>query len=521
MMAEVATTKNLRRAHGRGVLLSALEKDNILTKVMVFPDGRFITKTKLWDEYWQSVYELKHEKVAEDLNKLHIIWNDYIHFRFNASLRQDFCYRYFTLLGTLLSLHAEFIGQEWKHGLQATLGFECFGIASVTDNKVFAGGICTLRNPCYLLVKLKMPEVLNDPQYLPVITVPDIEEPELFYHYRQYALSHDSPLSLFLYPAASGMKRLASLKLIHSLVGGMSDGIDPRTLERAHRLYRHIIRRIIEANGKMIVLEIADIGAGSGSLSAAICREIQNSGVTPKLRVWFVDLEHADPSRFLHTKKLRAFSDNLNYIGDNYRNWLARPRPLPVKNGLRIALVSKLFNNLSLFSVRCLSGEQLSPFHEYPDPEKHRPSICLAPHGAGIESLAVSNTRIQLQEGRAFSQASLSEFYEGLYVLSGKSHPDEAPENRLFLPVRLFHPECLITSNSKSVIACLTENCDYVIIEDADLRPQELIDHAIKYSLSSLIIYDMTKALRLKGNYLYVIWNSKAVTPHLSGEQIW
>jgi hypothetical protein len=324
-------------------------------------------------------------------------------------------------------------------------------------------------------------------------------------------MSRNSPISLLLYPAVSEKKRSASFKLINSLVGGVTCGIDPRTLERARRLYRSIIHPLVEANSPCEVtinLELADIGAGSGSLSAAICREIQNTDVTPKLRLWFVDLEPADPARFFRSEKLRAFTDNLNFIGDDYRNWLTRPQPLPAKNGLRIALVSKLFNNLSSFSIRCLSGEQLYPFLEnengYSDTEKHRPSICLAPHGTGIESLAISNTRVQLQEGRAFSQPSLSEFYQGL-----------------FLPVRSFNPECLVTLNGKSVVSCLAENCDYIIIEDADLRPQDLIGHATRYSLGSLTICDMTKALKLKGNYLYVIWTRKAINPQLSGEQIW
>ena len=528
MIATRLATKNLQRVHGRGLLLSASEKDIILTEVRVFPDGRFTTETKLWDEYWQLVHELGHEKIEEDLNKLQIAWNDYIHSGFNASLGQYFCYRYFTLLDTLLSLRMELKAQEWLPMLQRVLGFECFGITSAIDNKIFAAGTCTLRNPCYLLAKLKMPEVLDDPQFLPVITVPDIDEPALFYHYRQYTMSRNSPMSLLLYPAVSEQKRPASFKLINSLVGGVTCGIDPRTLERARRLYRSIIHPLVEANSPCEVtinLELADIGAGSGSLSAAICREIQNTDVTPKLRLWFVDLEPADPARFFRSEKLRAFTDNLNFIGDDYRNWLTRPQPLPAKNGLRIALVSKLFNNLSSFSIRCLSGEQLYPFLEnengYSDTEKHRPSICLAPHGTGIESLAISNTRVQLQEGRAFSQPSLSEFYQGLYLLSGKADSDESPENGLFLPVRSFNPECLVTLNGKSVVSCLAENCDYIIIEDADLRPQDLIGHATRYSLGSLTICDMTKALKLKGNYLYVIWTRKAINPQLSGEQIW
>jgi len=426
-----------------------------------------------------------------------------------------------------LSLRTEFNTQEWVHSLQTVLGFECFGIASATYDKILAAGTCTLRNPCYLLAKLKMPFALDDPRLLAVITAPAIEQPELFFHYRQYSLSTDSPMSILLYPAVSIVKRLESFKLINSLVGGVSYGIDPRTVERARRIFQGIIRPLIEQKShykKAINLELADIGSGSGGLSAAICRKIYSLGVTPKLSLWFVDLEPADPARFFRNDKLRVFTDNLNFIGDDYRDWLTRPRPLPVKNGLRLALISNLFNNLSSFSVHCLSAENLPLFLEHDECselEKCRPSVCLAPHGTGVESLAISSTQFQLPEGRTFSQASLSKFYQGLYLLSGKADSGELPENGLFLPVRSFNPECLVTSNGKSVISCLVEECDYIIIEDADLRPQDLIDHARRYSLGSLTICDMTKALKLKSIYLYIIRPGKVNNLQLTGDQIW
>ena len=327
MTASQLTTINLQRVHGRGLLLSTLEEDSILTGVKVFDNRRFKMETKCWDEYWQPVSKLCHGRnnVEENLSMLHTAWNKYIRSKLNISLGQNYCYSYFTVLDTLLSLRTEFNTQEWVHSLQTVLGFECFGIASATNDKVLAAGTCTLRNPCYLLAKLKMPFALDDPRLLAVITAPAIEQPELFFHYRQYSLSTDSPMSILLYPAVSIVKRLESFKLINSLVGGVSYGIDPRTVERARRIFQGIIRPLIEQKSnykKAINLELADIGSGSGGLSAAICRKIYSLGVTPKLSLWFVDLEPADPARFFRNDKLRVFTDNLNFIGDDYRDWL-------------------------------------------------------------------------------------------------------------------------------------------------------------------------------------------------------
>ena len=532
MTIVLAPAESLVRVHGRGLLLSILEKDTILTRIKVLDNGRFVLETNDWDSYWQPLHELNHRELEDALDALHFAWRDYIRSGFNPLLRQEFCFRYFSLLDVLISSYREeIVPLSWVHTLKTVLGFECFGITSATsDSEVLSAGTCTLRNPCYLLAKLKMPESMDDPQFLPIISVANSDKPELFYHYRQYTVSPDSPISLLFYPAASVEKRAASFRLLNSLVGSVSYGIDPRTRERAQRLYHGIIHPIIEANGieaEVFPLEFIDVGAGSGGLTASICRQILRMGLKPRFRLWFVDLEPSDPARFFRAKRLRAFVDSLTFLGDDYRSWLSRSQPLPPTNGLRIALVSKLFNNLSSFSICFLSKEESLPLLNrmvvHSDSEAHRPSICLAPNGDGVKSLAVSNTRIPLREGRTFAQVSLSDFYRGMYLMSRPKESIDTPQEGIFLPVRSFNPGCLITSDGNSVILRLAENCNYIIIEDADLKPQDLINHLKEFSLRSLIAYDMTKALGMVGNYAYVVWSKNEVReePNFVGKRIW
>jgi hypothetical protein len=234
-----APVKNLVRVYGRGQIPSILEKETILTGIKVFDGGRFILEMEDWSSYWQPLHKLGNKKVEENLDALHSAWRDYLRSGFNSTFRQEFCFRYFSLLDVLLSIHSESDAtQSWLHALHTALGFECFGVtSSASDSEVFGAGTCTSRNPCYLLAKLKMSDVLDDPQFLPVITVVSTKKPELFYHYRQYTLSPDSPASLMFYPAASEERRSASFRLINSLAGGVSYGVDPRTRERAKRLY--------------------------------------------------------------------------------------------------------------------------------------------------------------------------------------------------------------------------------------------------------------------------------------------
>ncbi len=526
--------ERIARIHGRGLLLSILEKALILTRIKVFDDGRFVVETEDWSSYWKPLHELDQSETKENLNELHSAWCNYIHSSFSSALRREFCFRYFTLLDTVLSNFPKASAHNsWVDALQATLGFECFGITRSSNVEVLGAGTCTLRNPCYLLAKLKMPDVLDDPQFLPIITVAGDGKPELFYHYRQYTLSVDSPMSLMFYPAISGAKRSASFRLINSLAGGVSYPIDPRTRERAQRLCQGIIRPIMEANkqteSETACIELVDVGAGSGSLTSCICREIQemtaSTGFHPKLRLWFVDLEPSDPTRFFRAKRLRGLVDSLTFLGNDYRDWLSQPQPSPPANGLRIVLISRLLNNLSRFYIRRLSEEEshliLNNRATTSGSEIYLPSVCLAPDSRGIESLLVSNARVALCDGRTFAQASLARFYVGLLLLI-TTNPADVPTDGLFLPVRTFNLDCLLTLDGKSVISRLAENCDYIVIEDADLRQQGLIEHTTRFSLHSIVVYDMTKALGLTGNYAYVVWpKTRAVPPNFAGEQIW
>lgn len=65
-------------------------------------------------------------------------------------------------------------------------------------------------------------------------------------------------------------------------------------------------------------LEFVDVGAGSGGLTSTICRRIHDAGFKLKFRLWFVDLEPADPVRFFRERKSRGVVDSLLYLGDDY-----------------------------------------------------------------------------------------------------------------------------------------------------------------------------------------------------------
>jgi hypothetical protein len=381
------------------------------------------------------------------------------------------------------------------------------------------------------LAKLKRPDALDDTQFLPLVAVGDDESTGLFYHYRQYRLGKDSPLSLLLYLAASPALRSASFNFVDSLAGGVGSDGDPRIEQRARRLSERVLKPIIRAmhhnSSGLTSIEFVDVGAGSGALTASICRKLvgwcRAVGFSPRFRLWFVDLCLADPARFFRAADVRSSIDSLMFLGNDYRGWLARPRPLPVSSGLRVALISKLFNNLSQFSVCPLRTDVLPLevvgsllFKE----GKHLPVQCLAPDGWGPDAILVSNSRVALPGGRTFAQVSLSEFYRALWLTSTTAGANRVPENGVCLPLRALDPECLVTSDGASVLARLLEHCDYLIVEDADLRPSDLAEHLQAFSLHKLAACDMTKAMGLAGNYAYVLWPRDCEDPPLGGERL-
>jgi hypothetical protein len=479
--------RHLLRLRGRGRLLALLEAPVLLTNLSVAPDGRFVPETQTWDTFWAPVRQLANRQIDGALGALYAAWQDYIRSRFDPPLQRDYCFRHFHLLELMLSWREELrYSYLWRRALRAAIGFECFRLSAPSlSPEVLAAGTTTLRNPCYLLAKLKWPEALDDTQFLPLITVWDEGSGGLFYHYRQYRLAKDSPLSLLLYPAASSALRSASFNLVDSLVGGVGSDRDPRIAQRARRLWKRVLKPIIQAvypKPSAIRLEFVDVGAGSGALTAALCRKLlawgAATGFSPRFRLWFVDLCLADPARFFRAADLRSSIDSLMFLGDDCRGWLARVEPLPRTSGLRVALISKLFNNLSHFSV-CHVRTNVLPsqvvgsvlFRE----GKHLPTYCLAPDGPGPEALMISNSRVALPGGRTFAQASLSEFYRAARLALATARANDVPEDGVCLPLRALDPECLVTSDRASVLARLLDHCDYLIVEDADLKPMDLV----------------------------------------------
>ncbi len=505
---------------GVGRLIAILETPVLVSRIAIHRDALQV-ETIDWNAYWAPAHALGAPNIDHAIEELHAVWLQYILSSFDAKIRRSYCYTYFRLLDAVSQSRRQ-KDEYYLHrvALRRTAAFECI---AVTDSNPGQGTLVaattTVRNPPYLLAKLKRPRALDDGRFLSLVTVPCDEAAPLFYNYRQYRLSADSPLSLMLYPAVPASIRTASFPVIDAFAQRVGPGIDPRVAQRARRLAMTLLVPLAAQHrsaSARFFLELVDVGAGTGALSAALCRHLLKAELTQALglRLWFVDICPASPARFFAVPSLHRVVDSLTYVGADYRQWLARTEPLPASPNLRIAILSKLFNNLSRFKLDSIST------HVLPSAGVNAsPSVCLAPGGAGSEQLQVGAKPLNLATGRTFDQGSLAGYYEALRVACGGD--GECGQDHRTVPIRSFEPACLTDQNGESCLARLLERCQYVIIEDGDLRPADLVNHAAQFRMKEAVAMDLTHALGMSRNHVYLLAGAGQPLPPLNGHPLW
>ena len=538
----IAPDGTLARDYARGSILKVLERDVLLTRVTTGPDGRVLVATQPWDRYWGPIKALGLRGATRCLEALQCIWRSHVADGFTQGRRRELCFRYFVVLDFLLGECEARPGCPLRRAaLWRALAFECFGIVPAGSDEPVAAGTSTLRNPCYLLAKLKAPDALDATEYLPLVTAPGGGEPRLFYHYRRHKLSVSSDSSVLLYACAHRSERQESFRALASLQRQIGSGLDPRAAERATRIARHVIgpylRGVVSCRGEEpqspVDVELVDIGAGSGVLAACLCRQakgvLDSEGVPSRFRVWMVDLSLADPVRFFAARKQRSSVDCLTAVATDYRSWLDGEHPLPRRNGIRIALLSCLFNNLSEVKTGRIATRRIArDTGGGPVARLWRDSLptrCLAPDGPGPESLTMSSSPVWVASERALLQPSLLPYLRALDQVSTadpgvQEHHGDA--DSIVMPLRRLDPECLRTRKGASVLGKLLEHCSLVIVQDVDLTPTMLQTHGEQLRTQKTAAVDVTKTLGLKRHYAYALGNtSDRALRCLKGRALW
>ncbi|MEX2225052.1 MAG: hypothetical protein WEB52_01235 [Dehalococcoidia bacterium] len=465
-------------------------------------------------------------RLIENCGELRSRWHAYIESGFGAETVQPYCLAYWSLLEDLVEVAtAANTSPAVRQAITAAATFESFSVIDVRGKRL-AAATTTLRNPVYLLARLKWPTVPHTMRFLPLIALKDAA-PSTFGHYRRYPLSDDGDLSLLVYPTNQAGGDRASMSVISGLANRLGSSSDPLVADRSHRLWDHAVRPLLEQHAPeqgAATFDFFDLGAGTGALTAELCRKLvawaTGEGIDPRLRFILIDSSGTALSDTFADPAVRAATEGLSRMPVDYRAWLAQRHDPPSRRGMRLGLACKILDMSSAFEVRPLRRSELptpSASDRWFSPAERSPAKWLATLRTNPDDLLTSAVRFQVADGHVLAQPALSRYFAALTLVAD----DAQIGGELYLPVRRFDPSALITSAGASVLAEMLKRCDFLIIEDADLRPRELAEHMRKFELHDIMVEDMTAAMRLAGNYAYVLSRKEARNGfQLGGERV-
>lgn len=527
-MANLLGQTSLR---GRGQALHRLDIQHVLRSgaliqsLTVDEAGHIDIRACDWDAYWGDA-ACQDNQLRPWLDHLHTVRKQYLDDDYRLDRAIPYCKSYFELLRNLL---------RWpdKHdALRALIGLESFGIGWSGCEGFHAAGTISIRNPVYLLAKLREPKAYEDAKFLPIICPQPPasgENAAWFYYYRQIKIQSGPDASLLIYPSVDQPRRSDSFRCIEALSSALRFKPDPRSRQRGERIadwavapFLHSQRSIPPGRSEVSFI---DLGGGSGALLAEVCKRLvkEHGPVLGERKFsWsIVDVSPQDASRRTQSRELRPYMSYLEYLPADLARWLMEES----QDGQRkynLALVSRLLNNLSRIEIESSSDPdviaKLSAVRKRPASGVIHPADCLSEPSPDCRSLVASNARVRLHGGTAFRQASLSDYFQALHRISHASQ--EAGESTVYFPVRRFNEEALILPDDSSMLDRLCQLAGMVVIEDVDLRAEVLIDHLKNRGLDHLAASDATDRLRMQSASLLCVCSRELETA-LPGSQIW
>jgi hypothetical protein len=540
-LSPVARPSGLYREYIASEIKKILLSEDILIKILVDWYGHPTFIKQNWCQYWEPVIPSLPSACLNILENLRKARRQYILERFGRQAMISYCFNYFCLLEEILSTLKNARDETAKSALLSkVLGFENFIIRWADGASGSACGTSTVRNPCYLLAKIKQPQAHDDPKFLAIITGPDISNPnegQLFYHYRQYKIDGEFGISLLLYPAVALSQRANSFTLIESLAPGFSDSSDPRCKKRSQILadlaISPFLSKLFSKANAYSAQEVSfvDIGSGNGALASNIWRQILKSQSyieqNCKLTCSMIGLRVQDPSRHFNKGSLRGTISYLDYSQTDYLQWVQQQKLNQGNYKFDVALICRLFNNLSEFKINSSTnwqiiqklGEEKLCKAAWLD-RRFEPHNCLNPDNLSAKSIFLKNSNVSLNIGKSFRHLSLSNYYRGLQLLHNIDPLSDGDANAIYFPIRRFNPACLLLPDGNSVLEKLCNLAKLVVIEDADLTKRDLIGHLVEYDIENIAASHVNRHNRINSAQIFCLCD-KEFGEFLPGKKIW
>lgn len=529
--------RELIKSEIKKILLS----EDILVEISIDWYGQPTFSTLSWQKYWEPVIPLLSPVGLSILENLGKARRQYIQAKFSRQTMISYCFNYFCLLEAVLNVLKNGCDETAKLTLLGrVLGFENFVVRWASGENGIACGTSTIRNPCYLLSKIKQPQVKGDPKFLALITSPSTAhsgEVGLYYHYRQYKIDNEFGISLLLYPAVHLSERANSFTLIESLTSGFSDKTDPRSKQRSQILANLAISPFISKSFSKADIEagveinFVDIGSGNGALASNIWRQVLKTqpdvAKNCKLACSMVGLRVQNPLRHFNKGSLRGSILYLDYHQSDYLQWLQEQESTQGSYKFDVALLCRLLNNLSVFKLDSSSDWRI--IHKLGEDElsktswidrRFEPHNCLNPDNLLATNIFLKNSNVLLQNGKGFKHLSLSNYYKALQLLDDKDASGVSDTNAIYFPIRQFNQASLQLPDGNSFLEKLCKLAKLIVIEDVDLTKKDLIRHLVENNLENIAASHINRHNRLNSASIFCLCN-KEFADLLPGKKIW
>jgi len=522
----------IRQAFNRRRLLDVVASGDLVSCVVVDRSGYFDVASVAWNDYWRSYQDELAPQMRALLETLGAHRQAYVDSGHDLDAGRRFCHSYFSLLAALLEEQAP------PGVLAALIGLEVFPIRRFHSKRAEAAGTVNLRNPVYLLAKLREPKAYDDPKFLPLVCLPPgsgtASDRSLFYHYRQLNLGAPDGAAVLVYPSVAPEARPDSFGCIEDFSLVLRSKPDPRARQRGVRIADWAIgpflRNRLDSFGARCLAEVcfADLGGGTGVLLSQICKRLldhHSTTVADRGFVWsIVDLGVRDPARHTMGAALRANLSMVEYVPSDYRTWTTGQSEEGADKVWDVILMCRLLNNLSSFTIEYtdVAAEiaELAGGTMPPGERSFMPHQCLDECVARPDLLIASNARARLRDGASFHQISLTDYFQALWLVGNSGDRPLPDASQMFFPVRRPNHEALCVSDGSSLFSKLAAIGDLVVVEDVDLDAEHLRSHLQTLGLNELAASDATDRRRMHSANLLCV-TERTMANLLPGSRIW
>ncbi len=349
------------------------------------------------------------------------------------------------------------------------------------------------RNPAYVLSRVAIPTLPEDPKFLPLICTSSRERVncELFCHYRRIGIAEVKGAQLFLYPSVEADHRSSSFWLITELLAALTSKNDPWVQKRTRLLFDGAFAELAELWGQKRV-QLLDVACGSARVTMGLCRKAFARFGT-SFNMTLVDLLRGAASIATAFHRNPRIFRSVVFRHESFYEWIDK-NAANESARFDLVLMLRICDVFGSFQIQELSHREASALIR-----REKGDSCLDIDVTSPAKLIEQNKieklhhrlwRSRYKGGMIFHQFSLSDYFLGIKALSGEEVSGD--EKVICAPLRRFDQNSLLLPSGGSLIGQLMKMADKILVEDSDLTAVRLRRHLEDFGLGDLTVTDLS-----------------------------